>query len=73
MMPRLDIHDILMTKHYQYMSSLKATLNGFKIIKASNSNLVWTGNRHPKKPRLSIGIPERCPPDPAVFIMVTIL
>jgi len=40
MMPRLDIHDILMTKHYQYMSSLKATLNGFKIIKASNSNLV---------------------------------
>lgn len=36
-MPKLDTHDILITKHSPFVSSLKATLNGFKIIKAGNT------------------------------------
>lgn len=36
-MSKLDTHNISMTKHYQYVSPQKATLNGFKIIKVGKT------------------------------------
>lgn len=36
-MPKLDTYDILITKHYAFVSSLKATLNGFTITKVGKT------------------------------------